>query len=127
MPRCAKSNHSTVLIVPSGFIANEPLEIVCPVSVTALAAPSIPDVAAADKPALLAPVPASAVIEPALPPAQPPPPSTWTRRFHFDVDGSQTLRPMPADVDGAPAGPGLPGPTLSLTTQRSAAAAGVVD
>jgi hypothetical protein len=36
--------------------------------------------------------------------------------------GSQTSMPMPGEVEGAPAGPGLPGPTLSLTMHRSLAA-----
>src|ERR1039458_7829661 len=49
------------------------------------------------------------------------------RWFQFAVVGSQTSIPMPAEVDGAPAGPGLPGPTWSFTKQRSFPAVGVVD
>src|SRR4051812_23312232 len=113
-------------MVPSGFMANEPLPIVWPVSVTADTAPSTPATVAADKPALDAPVPASAVVDvTAVPPAHPPPPSTCTRLFQFACAGSQTSMPMPGDVDGASAGPGLPGPTMSLTTHMSAAAVGV--
>src|SRR2546422_7009492 len=38
--------------------------------------------------------------------------------------GSQTSRPMPAEVDGAPAGPALPGPTSSFTRHTSAPVTG---
>src|SRR6185369_6477262 len=106
MPRRAKSFHNTVLMLPSGFIANEPLPMVWPVSVTADTAPSTPATAAADRPALAAPVPANAVVEvTAVPPAQPPPPSTCTRLFQLAAEGSQISMPMPGDVDGALAGP----------------------
>ena len=49
--------------------------------------------------------------------------------FSFQFAGASAARspmPMPGDVDGALAGPGLPGPTLSLTKQRSFAATGGV-
>src|SRR6185503_15654136 len=125
MPRCAKSFQSTVLIVPSGLIANDPLPITWPVSVNAETAPSTVATAAAVSPALPPPVPASSVSDvTAAPPAQPPPPSACTRPFQFSTDGSQTSIPMPADVEGAPAGPGFPGPTRSLTTHTSFAATG---
>src|ERR1041384_5755802 len=124
MPRCAKSFHSTVLIVPSGFIANdpEPSEL-CPVSVDAETAPSMVDATIGDEVGPAAPpAPASTVMLVCTPPAQPPPPITWMRLFQLAGDGSHTSMPMPADVDGSPAGPGLPGPTSSLTTQTSLAA-----
>src|SRR5438094_7482198 len=47
------------------------------------------------------------------------------RRFQFSRVGSQISMPIPGDVDGAPAGPGFPGPTSSLTAQTSLAAIGV--
>src|SRR5712672_3239429 len=46
------------------------------------------------------------------------------RWFQFAGVGNQTSMPMPAEVEGALAGPGLPGPMLSLTKQRSFAATG---
>src|SRR5262245_49704754 len=103
-------------MLPSGFSANVPLLTVWPVSVCALTAPSLPATAAA----ALAPIAVSELM--AVPPAQPPPPSTWTRRFQFAAVGNQTSMPMPAEVDGASAGPGFPGPTLSLTRHTSLAA-----
>ena len=48
------------------------------------------------------------------------------RSFHAAGAGSQTSMPMPAEVDGALAAPGLPGPTTNFTRQTSAAAAGGV-
>ena len=45
--------------------------------------------------------------------------------FQAAFAGSQTSMPMPGEVEGASAGPGLPGPTLSLTMQTSLAASGV--
>src|SRR3982751_2546334 len=116
MPRRAKSVNSTVLMLPSGFIANEPLPMVWPVSVTADTAPSTPATVAAERPALDAPVPANVVVDvTAVPPAQPPPPSACTRLFQFAAEGSQISMPIPAEVDGAAAGPGLPGPTSTFT------------
>src|SRR6478672_6437420 len=50
----------------------------------------------------------------------------WIFWFQFAGAGSQISMPMPGDVDGALAAPGLPGPTLSLTKQRSFAATGGV-
>jgi hypothetical protein len=41
------------------------------------------------------------------------------RRFHLLSPGSQISMPMPCEVEGASAGPGLPGPTSSLTTHTS--------
>src|SRR5262245_56165553 len=124
MPRCAKSFQSTVLIVPSGFIANEPLPVLgWPVSVEADTAPSIVDaIIGLDVGPPAPPAPASRVVSAWTPPAQPPPPITWMRRFQFAGDGNQTSIPMPGDVDGNPAGPGLPGPTSSFTTHTSLAA-----
>ena len=49
------------------------------------------------------------------------------RLFQLPGAGSQTSMPIPGEVDGAPAGPGLPGPTSSLTMQTSLVAVGVVD
>src|SRR5213075_1090476 len=69
----------------------------------------------------------STVNEVWLPPAQPPPPETWMRWFQLSRDGSQSSMPIPGEVDGAPTGPGLPGPTSSLTMQTSLAAIGVVE
>lgn len=43
------------------------------------------------------------------------------RWFQRSWLGSQTSMPMPSEVERAAAGPGLPGPTLSLTRHRSAA------
>src|SRR6185295_7749492 len=48
------------------------------------------------------------------------------RLFQLAGAGSHTSMPIPGEVEGAPAGPGLPGPTSSLTMQTSAAAIGVV-
>jgi len=95
-----------VLIVPSGFMANEPPLAVfaCPVSVEAETAPSTIAVVAGD-PADEPEAPASAVVDVWTPLAQPPPPLTWMRSFQFACAGSQTSMPMPADVDGASAGP----------------------
>ena len=126
MPRCEKSFHSTVLIVPSGFIANEPEPVaLCPVSVDAETAPSIVEAILGDEVAPPAPpAPASRVMFVCTPPAQPPPPIAWIRLFQLARAGSQTSMPMPAEVEGKPAGPGLPGPTSSLTTQTSLSATG---
>lgn len=99
--------------------------MVWPVSVTAETAPSTMAVVAAE-PELPLPMPSSAVVEPALPPTQPPPPFTWMRSFQLSGLGSHTSMPMPGDVEGASAGPGLPGPTLSLTTHTSDAAVRVL-
>ena len=119
MPRLAKSVHSVLLMVPSGFIANEPpADEAWPVSVVEETAPSLPATPAAS-------VLAMALALPAAPPCQPPPPSAWTREFQAAFAGSQTSMPMPGEVEGASAGPGLPGPTLSLTMQTSLAASGV--
>src|ERR1700682_3832338 len=52
-------------------------------------------------------------------PAHPPSPSVRFRPFHVAVEGSQISMPIPAEVDGASAGPGLPGPTFSLTRHTS--------
>src|SRR5205085_4345211 len=60
-----------------------------------------------------------------LPPCQPPPPIACTRLFQLADVGSHTSMPIPAEVDGAPAGPGLPGPTLSFTKHMSLGAVGV--
>src|SRR5262245_22592032 len=57
-------------------------------------------------------------------PDHPPWPSTCILLFQFAGAGSQISIPMPAEVDGAPAGPGLPGPTISFTRQTSLAAVG---
>src|SRR6478672_10245935 len=46
------------------------------------------------------------------------------RWFQFSRAGSQISMPIPGEVDGAPAGPGFPGPTSSLTMQTSLAAMG---
>src|SRR3954470_13209959 len=93
-----------------------------PVSVSDDTAPSPPATpAGSQRPGMLA----IAVAEPAVPPIQPPPPTACTRLFQLALAGNQISMPMPAEVDGAPAGPGLPGPTLSLTMQMSLAAMGV--
>ena len=52
-------------------------------------------------------------------PDQPPLPYARMRSFQLAVVGSQISMPMPAEVDGAPAVPGLPGPTRSFTSHRS--------
>src|SRR5216684_1549806 len=130
MERDAKSVQSAVLIVPSGFIANEPPPAVsaCPVSVDADTAPSVSAIttvltAAAGKSAASGlGSPAMAVVDPCTPPAQPRPPTTCTRLFQLAGLGSHTSIPMPGEVDGAPAGPGFPGPTFSSTMHRSLAA-----
>src|SRR5437763_1947893 len=122
MPRCAKSFHKTVLMLPSGSMANEPPRdgggtptSLCPVSVFAETAPSTVAMNAGVGVVVPAPVvpkagaPASTVGFVWLPPAQPPPPATWMRRFQFAGVGSQISMPIPGDVDGAPAGPGFPG------------------
>ena len=62
---------------------------------------------------------------PGLPP-KPPSANAWMRWFQLAFDGSQASMPMPADVDGAPAGPALPGPTINLTRQTSFTATGGV-
>src|SRR6185295_3692877 len=49
------------------------------------------------------------------------------RWFQFSRVGSQISIPIPGEVEGAPAGPGFPGPTSSLTMQTSFAAIGVVE
>ena len=74
-PRCAKSFHNAVLMLPSGFIAKEPplAVLAWPVSVLAETAPSTIAVVAGG-PAVPPDVPASAVKEVCTPPAQPPPP-----------------------------------------------------
>src|SRR5436309_14495668 len=101
MPRCAKSFQRTVLMLPSGFIANDPPPgPLCPVSVFAETAPST----VAMKEGLgvvppAPPAPASTVNDVWLPPAQPPPPATWMRRFQFSRVGSQISMPIPGDVD----------------------------
>jgi hypothetical protein len=41
------------------------------------------------------------------------------RPFHVAGEGSQISMPIPAEVDGASAGPGLPGPTFNLTRHTS--------
>src|SRR5678815_5021109 len=41
------------------------------------------------------------------------------RPFQFAGEGSHTSMPIPAEVEGAEAGPGFPGATLSLTRHRS--------
>ena len=46
---------------------------------------------------------------------EPKPPMLCTRPFQVSGGGSQISMPMPGDVEGASAGPGLPGPTMSLT------------
>src|SRR2546423_27729 len=126
MPRWAKSFQSTVLMVPSGFIANEPVPVLgWPVSVEADTAPSIVDaILGLDVGPPAPPAPASRVVSAWTPPAQPPPPITWMRWFQFAGDGSQTSMPIPGDVEARPAGPGLPGPTSSFTTHTSLSAAG---
>src|ERR1051325_1874263 len=100
MPRCAKSFHSTVLMLPSGFMANDPPRggggtptSLCPVSVFAETAPST--VAMKDGVGVVVPAPvpllgapASSVKDVWLPPAQPPPPATWMRWFQFAGVGS---------------------------------------
>ena len=125
MPRCEKSFHSTVLIVPSGFIANEPEPAaLCPVSVDAETAPSIVEAILGDEVAAGAAGAGQqcAVFVHAARPA--------ATADHVDAPvpvgarGSQTSMPMPAEVEGSPAGPGLPGPTSSLTTQTSLSATG---
>ncbi len=57
-------------------------------------------------------------------PAQPPLPQARMRSFQLAAVGSHTSMPMPAEVDGAPAGPGFPGPTRILTRQTSEGAVG---
>ena len=78
MPRCEKSFHSTVLIVPSGLIKNEPEPVeLCPVSVDADTAPSIVEAIIGDEVGPPAPpAPASRVVLVCTPPAKPPPPIT---------------------------------------------------
>ena len=78
MPRCAKSFHKTVLMLPSGFIANDPPPgPLCPVSVFAETAPSTVAMNEGAGVVLPAPpAPASTVRFVWLPPAQPPPPVT---------------------------------------------------
>ena len=49
----------------------------------------------------------------------------WNRLFQFAGLGSHTSIPIPAEVDGASAGPGFPGPTFSFTKHMSLAAFGV--
>src|SRR5690242_4389420 len=102
MPRCAKSFHNTLLMVPSGGIANDPPFAVLAWARTVLAqtAPSTMAVDAGE-PVVPGPTPASVVSDVWTPPAQPPPPFTWMRRFHLASLGSQTSMPMPANVEGA--------------------------
>src|SRR5215470_16323901 len=106
-------------MVPSGFMANDPPPAACPVSVVPTTDPSVP---AVTPPAGL-PI---CIVESCAPPAHPPPPRLWIRLFQLAAVGSQISNPMPAEVDGAPAGPDCPGPTFSLTRHRSAAAVGGV-
>ena len=49
----------------------------------------------------------------------------WIRPFQFGWGGNHTSTPIPGLVEGASTGPGLPGPTMSLTRNKSAGAAGV--
>ena len=46
------------------------------------------------------------------------------RSFQFFLVGNHSSMPMPGEVEGAPAVPGLPGPTSSLTRQTSLMATG---
>src|SRR6476619_4107279 len=50
----------------------------------------------------------------------------WIFSFQLAAVGSQISMPIPGEVEGALAAPVLPGPTLSLTKQRSFAATGGV-
>src|SRR5215217_8957024 len=114
-------------MVPSGFIANDPVPAgsACPPSFTALTAPSfmaMPHVTPVKYGAV--PVVIS-VVSPmmALPP-NPPSVMLWMRLFQFAGDGSHISTCIPEDVDGAPAGPGLPGPIVSFTRHMSFTATG---
>src|SRR5262249_6350496 len=59
----------------------------------------------------------------ALPP-NPPRVMLWMRPFQFAGDGSHISMWIPEEVERAPAGPGLPGPMVSLTRHMSLSAVG---
>src|SRR5450432_4537376 len=94
--------------------------MLCPVSVAEVAKPSVARITAngGGPPSGIDPIAVSDVNS--GPPCQAPPPMAWYRSFQLAGVGNQTSMPMPADVDGASAGPGLPGPTMIFTRQRSA-------
>src|SRR3954447_7987400 len=106
-------------MLPSGSIIFAPLPTFgLPPSVVADTAPSAVAITEVPEPAG-AGMPSNALVDPSTPPAQPPLPRAWMRLFQFIALGSQISMPIPGEVDGAPTGPGVPGPTLSLTTQTS--------
>src|ERR1700754_65962 len=101
-------------MVPSGFIAKLPstLLVMCPASVPALTALSV----SAKPNASAVPISVNELTDGS--PEKPPDPLNSSVPFQTAFSGSQTSTPIPADVEGAPAGPGLPGPMLSLTRHR---------
>src|SRR5581483_6375075 len=125
--RVDTSVQSVELIVPSGFIANDPVPAgsACPPSLTALTAPSfiaMPQVTPVRNGAV--PVVIRVVFPMMALPPNPPKVTLWMRPFHFAGDGSQISTWIPEDVERAPAGPGLPGPMVSLTRHMSFRAMG---
>src|SRR5947208_10022711 len=92
--RVAKSVHNVLLIVPSGFIANDPVPAgsACPPSLTALTAPSfmaMPHVTPVKYGAV--PVVISDVFPMMALPPNPPRVMLWMRLFQFAGDGSHIL------------------------------------
>ncbi|MNY00655.1 hypothetical protein D3C86_1331570 [compost metagenome] len=72
--RSEKSFHSAVLMVPSGFIAHEPLPVgsVWPMFSDAVTAPSVPAMADALRTSFAAAVALSSEVEPSTDPPKPP-------------------------------------------------------